>query len=106
MDLRPIRRWSTSPLRPPASGLSEAGGATAKWHPLKGAYLERAVREGVLPSAASRAYLERRHRHTFVIIGIESEPAHQNLDAILAVGGIDAVLIGPNDMSTSLGIPD
>ena len=42
----------------------------------------------------------------FVIIGIESEPAYKNLDAILDVGGIDAVFIGPNDMSTSLGIPD
>lgn len=84
----------------------EAVVATAKWHPLKGAYLKRAVREGVFPSDASRAYLERRHRHTFVIIGIESEPAYANLDAILAVGDIDGVFIGPNDMSTSLGIPN
>ena len=39
-------------------------------------------------------------------IGIESEPAYQNLDAILDVGDIDGVFIGPNDMSTSLGVPD
>ena len=84
----------------------EAVVATAKWHPLKGAYLRRAIRDDVLPSDASRAYLERRHKHTFVIIGIESEPAVQNLDAILGVGSIDGVFIGPNDMSTSLGIPD
>ncbi len=31
--------------------------ATAKWHPLKGEYLRRAVREGVFPSEASREYL-------------------------------------------------
>ncbi len=84
----------------------EAVVATAKWHPLKGAYLRRAIRDDVLPSDASRAYLERRHKHTFVIIGIESEPAVENLDAILGVGSIDGVFIGPNDMSTSLGIPD
>lgn len=80
--------------------------ATAKWHPLKGEYLRRAVRDNELPSEESRAYLERRHKHTFVIIGIESEPAYKNLGNILAVGGIDGVFIGPNDMSTSLGIPD
>ena len=80
--------------------------ATANWHPLKGIYLERAIREDELPSEASRAYLERRHKHTFVVIGIESVPAFENLDNILAVGSIDGVFIGPNDMSTSLGIPD
>ena len=84
----------------------EAVVATAKWHPLKGAYLQRAIREDELPSEASRAYLERRHRHNFVVIGIESVPAYENLANILAVGNIDGVFIGPNDMSTSLGIPD
>lgn len=89
----------------------EAVVATAHWHPLKGEYLRRAVRENVLPSDEAREYLEGRHKDTFVIIGIESEPAYQNLDAIMAVGaeggrGVDAVFIGPNDMSTSLGIPN
>ena len=84
----------------------EAVVATAKWHPLKGAYLQKAIREDELPSEKSRAYLERRHKHTFVIIGIESVPAYENLDNILAVGNIGGVFIGPNDMSTSLGIPD
>jgi 4-hydroxy-2-oxoheptanedioate aldolase len=80
--------------------------ATAKWHPLKGEYLIRAVTEGVLPSDKSKAYLENRHKESIVIIGIESVPGHQNLDNILEVEGIDGIFIGPNDMSTSLGIPD
>ncbi len=84
----------------------EAVVATANWHPLKGEYLKRAQQEGKLPSDASQKYLEGRHRHTFVVIGIESVPAHENLDNILDVGGIDGVFIGPNDMSTSMGIPD
>ena len=33
-------------------------------------------------------------------------PAYENLDAILAVGSIDGIFIGPNDISTSLGKPD
>lgn len=80
--------------------------ATAKWHPLKGTYLRRAVEENKLPSPETKKYLQNRRKENFVIIGIESEPAYKNLDAILDVGGIDGIFIGPNDMSTSLGIPD
>lgn len=80
--------------------------ATTKWHPLKGEYLRRAVEENKLPSPETRKYLRNRRKESFVIIGIESEPAYENLDAILDVGDIDGVFIGPNDMSTSLGIPD
>ena len=87
-------------------GEGQAGGATAKWHPLKGEYLIRAVRDGILPSDKAKEYLENRHRESIVIIGIESVPGQRNLDAILDVGDIDGIFIGPNDMSTSLGIPD
>ena len=80
--------------------------ATAKWHPLKGEYLQRAVAEGVLPSDKSRAYLEARHAESIVIIGIESEPAYERLESLLDVGSIDGIFVGPNDMTTSLGIPD
>lgn len=80
--------------------------ATAKWHPLKGEYLRRAAVEGVFPSEQTKQYLQNRHRESIVIIGIESEPGHRNLENILAVGDIDGIFIGPNDMTTSLGIPD
>lgn len=80
--------------------------ATAKWHPLKGEYLRRAVTEGVLPSEKSKVYLQARHAESIIIIGIESEPAYQRLESILAVGDIDGIFVGPNDMTTSLGIPD
>jgi 2-keto-3-deoxy-L-rhamnonate aldolase RhmA len=80
--------------------------ATAKWHPLKGEYLTRAVTEGIFPSERSREYLAARHTESVVIIGIESEPAYERLEAILGVGDIDGIFIGPNDMTTSLGIPD
>ena len=79
---------------------------TAKWHPLKGEYLRRAVNEGILPSPRAKEYLENRRKDSIVIIGIESEPALDVLDAMLDVGNIDGIFIGPNDMTTSLGIPD
>lgn len=39
------------------------------------------------------------------IAQIETKEAVDNADAIAAVDGIDALLIGPNDLSLSLGIP-
>ena len=78
----------------------------AKWHPLKGAYLTRAIQEDVLPSDEAREYLERRHRHTFVVIGIESQPAYENLDALLGVGSIDGIFIGPNDLRFQMRAAD
>lgn len=80
--------------------------AAAKWHPLKGEYLRQAVHENKFPSAASKRYLQKIHKNSLVIIGIESVPAYENLDAILDVGNIDGIFVGPNDMSTSLGIPN
>ena len=40
-----------------------------------------------------------------VIAHIESERAIKNLDALLAVDGIDVYYLGPEDISNSLGIP-
>jgi 2-keto-3-deoxy-L-rhamnonate aldolase RhmA len=40
-----------------------------------------------------------------VVVMIETPEAIRNLDAILAVPGIDAAFIGPNDLSFSMGHP-
>jgi 2-keto-3-deoxy-L-rhamnonate aldolase RhmA len=77
-----------------------------KLRPLKGELHERARDEGVFPSDATKAYLEKRNANVVMIIGIESVTAVANLDAILDVPGVDAIFIGPNDLSVSLGIPD
>jgi 2-keto-3-deoxy-L-rhamnonate aldolase RhmA len=78
----------------------------AKWRPLKGALLTKAMDTGVFPSEATRKYLENRNRNVVCIIGIESVPAIENLESILKVDGIDAIFVGPNDLTITLGIPD
>lgn len=78
----------------------------AKWLPMKGEYLERAMATGQFPSDSTRAYLAARNRNNVCLIGIESEPAVRNLPDILEVDGIDGIFVGPNDFSTSYGIPD
>jgi 4-hydroxy-2-oxoheptanedioate aldolase len=44
-------------------------------------------------------------RSTTVVPMIETEQAVANLDAILAVGGFEAIYVGPADLSVSLGLP-
>ncbi len=83
----------------------EVVGAT-KWRPLKGEFVRRAVEQGEFPSEASREYLERRNRNNVCIIGIESVPAMEALEDIVAIEGVDAIFVGPNDLSISLGVPD
>ena len=78
----------------------------SKWRPLKGDLLRRVVEQGEFPSDASREYLERRNRNGVCIVGIESVPAMEALEEIVAIEGVDAIFVGPNDLSISLGIPD
>ena len=75
-------------------------------HPLKGEYYERVVDTGEYPSDKSKKYLAERHKDHIFIMGIESEPAANRVGELINCADIDGVFIGPNDMSTSLGIPD
>jgi 2-keto-3-deoxy-L-rhamnonate aldolase RhmA len=51
------------------------------------------------------AYVKTANAETAVVAMIETKEAVKNIDAILAVEGIDGVFIGPYDMSGSYGIP-
>lgn len=75
-------------------------------HPLKGEYYERVVDTGEYPSDKSKKYLAERHKDHIFIMGIESEPAANRVGELIDCAEIDGVFIGPNDMTTSLGIPD
>jgi 4-hydroxy-2-oxoheptanedioate aldolase len=50
-------------------------------------------------------YTRQANAETVVVVQVETREAIDNLDAILAVDGIDVVFVGPNDLSTSLGYP-
>ncbi len=77
----------------------------ARWRPLKGKFVERVMNENIFPDDATKKHLQEFNRGNVVMIGIESMPAVENLKAILDIGGIDAIFVGPADLSTSLGIP-
>lgn len=48
-------------------------------------------------------YIKKANRNTAVILQAESRQAIDNIEAITAIKGVDAVLIGPYDLSASLG---
>jgi 2-keto-3-deoxy-L-rhamnonate aldolase RhmA len=56
------------------------------------------------PHQASRA-VELADGRGVVVVQAETHDAVLNIDAIAAVPGVDVVLIGPNDLTASLGIP-
>lgn len=47
---------------------------------------------------------ETANRENLIIAQVESVKGVENIDSIVAVEGIDAVIIGPNDLSDSLGL--
>ena len=75
-----------------------------KLRPIKGRRLEQRLGGEAFEPALER-YLSGRNGHA-LIINIESVPALEALDEILAVPGLDGVLIGPHDLSCSLGMPE
>ena len=57
---------------------------------------------GYLPTPNRRRLAEDRNRDTTLIVQIELAEAIDRIDAILAVPGVDAGLVGPSDLSLSL----
>ena len=77
-----------------------------KLRPLKGRRLQQALRDPKTLEPELADYLEKRNGDKILIANIESVPAIENLAEICSVPGLDAVLIGPHDLSCSLGIPE
>ena len=63
----------------------------------------RAAKYGLKDSLPE--YTAAANQQTMVIVHIEDVKAVENLDALLAVEGIDVYFLGPTDLSNSLGIP-
>ena len=51
-------------------------------------------------------FMKEANDNTFIVAQIETKEAIENIEEILDVEGIDVGLIGPNDLSISLGVPD
>ena len=77
----------------------------AKYPPMgnRGVALSRAHSSYGRPNAAE--YLDQANQATFIAVQAESPQAIENLASIAAVPGVDAIFVGPADLSVSMGIP-
>lgn len=50
-------------------------------------------------------YIKNANQRTIIMVQIESRQAVENVDEIAAVDGIDALMVGPNDMAVDFGTP-
>ncbi len=83
----------------------ELVGAT-KLRPLKGERLKEALQNQDSLGPELKNYLRNWNKDNFLIINVESVPALERLESILAEPGLDGVIIGPHDLSISLGLPE
>jgi 4-hydroxy-2-oxoheptanedioate aldolase len=76
-----------------------------KFHPAgtRSAGLMRPAKWGI--GTTSAEYYEASNRETMVIALVEEKEGIDNLDEILRVEGLDAVCLGPGDLSLSMGYP-
>jgi 2-dehydro-3-deoxyglucarate aldolase len=82
---------------------AEQAVASVKYPPLgfRGVGLARAQKYG----ADFEGYRQWNQRDSIVIVQVEHIKAVENLEAILSVEGVDGFIIGPYDLSGSLGVP-
>jgi 2-keto-3-deoxy-L-rhamnonate aldolase RhmA len=77
-----------------------------KKRPIKGGKLKKALSGQSSFEPVLAEYISERNCDNVLIVNIESRPAMDCLNDILKVPGLDAVLVGPHDLSCSLGIPE
>jgi 4-hydroxy-2-oxoheptanedioate aldolase len=85
---------------------AQAVAAAAHYRPIKGKVLADMLAGDRKPSPKTTAFLERFNQHNYAIIGVESVPGYENLDALIKVEGVDGVFIGPHDVTVSMETPE
>jgi 4-hydroxy-2-oxoheptanedioate aldolase len=83
----------------------EALVGAVKHRPIKGEKLQRILAQKS-QSDGVPDYLSAFNAGNTLLVNIESSVAVDRLDSLLAVPGLDGVIIGPHDLSTSLGVPE
>ncbi|MDR3312917.1 MAG: hypothetical protein LBS96_00495 [Oscillospiraceae bacterium] len=76
-----------------------------KYRPLKGERLRGVLDGSVALSPKEQEYLANYNNGNLVLLNIESRYAADHLEDLL-LPGVDAVLIGPHDLSINLGVPE
>jgi 4-hydroxy-2-oxoheptanedioate aldolase len=82
---------------------AEAAAEAARFAPVGSRGLSPYVRAGGYVGGEN--YTEEQNENAAVVVHIEGERALEEVEGIAAVEGIDALFVGPYDLSQSLGVP-
>lgn len=77
----------------------------SKFRPLKGQSVKSAISGQPINDSLGQ-YLNNNCANNSLVINIESVEAMHNMDSLLDTDQVDSILIGPHDLSTSLGLPE
>ena len=76
-----------------------------KYRPIKGKYLDDMLAGQKQPTQKLVDYMANLNKDLYVVAGIESVPAMENLDEFLDCEDVYAIFLGPHDITCSMGIP-
>ncbi len=76
-----------------------------KYHPLGDRGLALRRTHSNFAAVKPEEFLRMANEQTMIILQIESKEAIDHLEELITIPGVDACLIGPNDLSQSLGMP-
>lgn len=82
-----------------------------KYRPLKGKKLRKILSGEEKPDAELEAYLKKHNQNHTLLLNIESPTGEQNMEQFLSIPsvdgpGIDGIVLGPHDLSTSFDMPE
>jgi 4-hydroxy-2-oxoheptanedioate aldolase len=77
-----------------------------KYKPVKGEKLAEKLKGTTVFEPELETYIHNANRNNILLINIESKAGIGALDDLLRVPGLDGVVIGPHDLSCSLGTPE
>lgn len=77
-----------------------------KYRPIKGRFLEQLLDGSRKPKSKLEEYMMEFNKNLYLIIGIESVEAINNLEELISIDGVDGVFLGPHDITCSMEIPE
>lgn len=105
--LKPLDCGATGLLVPLVNTADQAKEiiAQAKYPPMGNRGIALSRPHSLYGRPEAEAYLLQANESTFIAVQAESPEAINNLEEIASIPGIDAIFVGPSDLSVGLGIP-
>jgi len=105
--IRPLELGAAGIMVPHCMSAQEARelGQSTRFHPLGRRALDSGNADGHYCMIPLEEYLRRANENTFVVAQIEDPEALAEIDGIVSAPGVDAVFVGPADLTHGLGVP-